>query len=38
MRRAFGRALGREVTTREELNGNDWEAVANMMKRGTLAW
>ncbi len=23
MRRAFGRALGREVTTREELNGDD---------------
>ena len=38
MRRAFGRALGREVTTREELNGRDWSLCADMMKRGALAW
>ncbi len=38
MRRAFGRALGREVTTREELGASDWQAVGDMMKRGTLAW
>ncbi len=38
MRRAFGQALGREVTTREDLNGDDWEVVGNMMKRGTLVW
>jgi len=38
MRCAFGRALGREVTMREELNGDDWEAVGDLMQRGTLAW
>jgi len=38
MRRAFGRALGRQIETREELNGNDWEAVGNMMRRGALTW
>ncbi len=38
MRRAFGRALGRPIESRDELNGNDWQAVGDMMKCGALAW
>ncbi len=38
MRRAFGRALGHNIESRDELNGNDWQAVGDMMKRGALAW
>ena len=38
MRWAFGRALGRTIETREEMTGNDWQAVGDMMKRGALAW
>ena len=38
MRRAFGRALGRRIETREEMNASDWQTVGRMMKRGALAW
>ncbi len=38
MRRAFGRALGRTIETREAMNASDWQAVGDMMKRGVLAW
>ncbi len=38
MRAAVGRALGRSIESRDELNGGDWQAVGDMMKRGVLAW
>ncbi len=38
MRRAFGRALGRTIESRDELNGGDWQAVGDMVQRGVLAW
>jgi len=38
MRRAFGRALGRQIESRDEMNGGDWQVVGDMMKRGALAW
>jgi hypothetical protein len=37
MRAAFGRCLGRTVETRECMNGGEWQAVGDAMKRG-LAW
>lgn len=37
MRVAFGRCLGRTVETRECMNGGEWQAVGDAMKRG-LAW
>lgn len=38
MRRAFGRALGRRIESRNEMSGGDWDYVARQMKRGALAW
>lgn len=38
MRAAFSNYLGREVSSREELNGADWEYLGNAVKRGLLAW
>ncbi len=38
MSRAFGRALGRQIESPDEMNGDDWQAVGDMMKRGALAW
>jgi len=38
MRASFGRSLGRRIESRDELNGGDWQAVGDLMKRGTLAW
>ncbi len=38
MRRAFGRALGRTIESREELNGGDWDYMARQMQRGGLSW
>lgn len=37
MRAAFGRCLGRTVETRECMNGAEWQAVGDAIKRG-LAW
>ncbi len=37
MRAAFGRCLGRTVETRECMNGGEWQAVGDAIKRG-LAW
>ncbi len=38
MRAAFGRALGRQIESRDELTGGDWQAVGDMMKAGALSW
>jgi hypothetical protein len=38
MRRAFSRYLGREVASRETLNGREWADVADGVKAGLLTW
>ena len=38
MRAAIGRAIGRNIASRDELGANDWQAVGDMMKAGALSW
>lgn len=38
MRRAFSRFLGRQIESREAMNGGDWFLVANAIKAHQLAW
>lgn len=38
MRSAISRALGRQIESRDELNGGDWQAVGDAIKFGALAW
>lgn len=38
MREAFARFLGREITSREELTGNEWNWLGSAIKRRELAW
>lgn len=38
MREAFARFLGRDIASRDELNGFDWSSCADGIRRGELAW
>jgi hypothetical protein len=38
MRAAFSRYLGRDVPSRETLDGDDWFRVGDAMKAGMLTW
>jgi hypothetical protein len=38
MRAAFGRYLGREVSSRNSLSGSEWDMAATAVKCGELAW
>jgi hypothetical protein len=38
MRAAFGRYLGRAISSREELDGSDWMLIGDALKARRLAW
>ena len=38
MREAFARFLGRDIASRDELNGFDWSICADGIRRGALVW
>jgi DNA-binding Lrp family transcriptional regulator len=38
MRESFGRFLGREIESREELRAGDWYLIASEIKAHRLSW
>lgn len=38
MRAAFGRCLGRSISSREELDGRDWMLIGDCIKARRLTW